>query len=188
MRELVTARVAHFLAAMTACATLAAASPAHAQESPAPRTTRGLPFIVTGAVTFGATWAASYAAFVGAEIGQLKQCNDATAAAQGHRGFDALSYDINEAVACTEKPAEHYLWVPAAGPWITLSRGQFTGAQRAVLVADGIAQGAGLALLAYGVYLQATSRAQVETPRSSAFRLHPGAGPSIAGLTLSASF
>lgn len=134
--------------------------------------------IVTGALLLGASYLPSYAAWLTDSIQQI-QCLDT------HNGWSLFS---------CQHVTERSLWIPLAGPWMTLSSGQipggqWTGEQRTLLVADGIAQDVGFAVLAYGV-LRKLASAQ-RTPHAeapAAVVVRPGAGTAMAGLTVAASF
>jgi hypothetical protein len=85
--------------------------------------------------------------------------------------------------------SERSLVVPLVGPWTTLASGQapggqWTAGQKTVLVADGLAQDLGFALLAYGAIRQLTiprHAGAAEPP--PAVTVEPGAGTAMAGVT-----
>jgi len=70
----------------------------------------------------------------------------------------ALSYLVSSYVATTsypdddgkERSSRHPLWVPLAGPFLTLDAGRSTG-ENTALVLDGLVQCGGLALMIYGL-------------------------------------
>ena len=171
------------LAAMlTACA-VGAPARAAAQEPPAVERdtgpspsspTAGPPVaLITGAVLLGAAYAPSYAAWLGQAI-QQTQC---LSTAQGWAVF-----------SCSHV-SERTLVVPLVGPWTTLVSGQLPGGQwtvgqKAVLVADGLAQDLGLALAAYGaIRLLTMPRPARAAEAPPAISVQPGAGTAMAGVT-----
>lgn len=158
--------------AVVAACLLCATATASAQETPA--ATAGPPVaLITGAVLLGAAYAPSYAAWLGQSILQT-QC---LSTAQGWAIF-----------SCSHV-SERTLVIPLVGPWTTLVSGQppggqWTAGQKAVLVADGLAQDVGFALAAYGAIRQLTMRrptGAAEPP--PAITVQPGAGTAIAGVT-----
>jgi len=158
-------------AVVTACF-LCAAATAAAQE--APPATAGPPVaLVTGAVLLGASYAPTYAAWLGQSI-QQTQC---------------LSTAQGWAIFSCGHTSERTLVVPLVGPWTTLVSGQapggqWTAGQKTVLVADGLAQDVGFVLAVYGAVRQLTMRrtaGPAEPP--PAITVEPGAGTAIAGVT-----
>jgi hypothetical protein len=164
---------------------------ASAQETSPARPAPALPYVVSGAVLLGSSWAASYAAWLDSEIRQTVQCNNALASAQAHQAdpdWGGLGYQLDAIGVCGSPPADRNLWIPLAGPWMTLAQEGYGSVARAFLVADGVAQGAGLALMAYGLL-----RRFAESPRSGdtttpSILVQPGAGTSTAGLTVLGRF
>ncbi|HEY3822791.1 MAG TPA: hypothetical protein VGL81_36755 [Polyangiaceae bacterium] len=135
-------------------------------------------FLVTGAVLFGASYGASYTAYVGDSMKQVQCLNSQT-------GWGIFS---------CQHTADRLLPIPVAGPWMTLAGSQpdgarWTGAQQALFAADGVAQGVGVALLVYGVVRQLVPprSPHVEAP-GSAMTLRPGAGSAPMGLTAALTF
>ena len=167
------------------------ATGASAQETPPSRPVPRLPYVVSGAVLFGSSWAASYAVWLNSEVRQVVQCNSAMATAQAHQAdasWGGLGYELNAIAVCGSRPVEQYLWVPVAGPWVTLAHGQFDGASQTLLVADGVAQGVGLALMAYGLLRRVAAPVASEGTEVPRVLVQPGAGTTPAGLTLVGRF
>jgi hypothetical protein len=176
-----------FAALATACALSAAGAAAAQEVAPAPAehptespasSSSSSAIIVTGAVLFGAAYVPSYFAAV-TDMLEQAQC------LATHNGWAIFSCD---------HVADRLLWIPLAGPWVTLSSGQppggpWTGEQKALLVADGIAQDVGFAVLAYGVVrkVMAVHRPPpAEAP--PAIVVQPGAAAAMAGLTVVGRF
>ena len=167
------------------------ATRAAAQETSPSRPAPWLPYVVSGAVIFGSSWAASYAVWLNSEVRQVVQCNGAMATAQAHQAdanWSGLGYELNAIAVCGSRPVEQYLWVPVAGPWVTLAHGQLDGASQTLLVADGVAQGAGLALMAYGLLRRVAAPVASEGTEVPPLLVQPGVGTSAAGLTVIGRF
>jgi hypothetical protein len=152
---------------------------------------------VVGALLFGIPWAASWAISMRAMLKHAADCGSASDAADA---ADAASYrssspdaaaraiqaDVNQIVVCGEQPAERSLWVPLAGPWLTLSAGSWSGAQRVALAADGVAQAAGIGLLVWGIVEGASGRGDA-TGEAAKLEVRPLVGASN-GVSLVARF
>jgi hypothetical protein len=167
----------------TACALVGVTAMARAQTLPAEPepvrpTSSGTSAIVAGAVLFGAAYAPSYVAWLTDSIQQV-QC---------------LSTQTGWGIFSCNHVTDRMLVIPLAGPWMTLSSGQvaggtWTGEQKALLVADGIAQDVGLAVLAYGVVQRLVLSPRMLRPEPpAAVTVRPGAGTAVAGLTVVADF
>ncbi|MGD0528468.1 MAG: hypothetical protein ABSE49_25250 [Polyangiaceae bacterium] len=160
------------LAAMVGACVLAASATAVAQETAAPAASPPVA-LVTGAVLLGVAYVPSYAAWLGQAL-QQTQC---LGTAQGWGIF-----------SCNHV-SERTLALPLVGPWTTLASGQlpggqWTGGQKAVLVADGVAQDLGFALAAYGaIRLLTAPRHPGPAEPPPAVTLEPGAGRAMAGVT-----
>jgi hypothetical protein len=175
-----------FAALATACALSAAGAAAAQEVAPAPAEHPTEPpssalsnaAIVTGAVLFGASYVPSYFAAV-TDLLEQAQC------LATHNGWAIFSCD---------HVTDRLLWIPVAGPWMTLSSGQppggqWTGEQKALLVADGIAQDVGFAVLAYGVVRKLMAlRRPLPVEPAPAIVVQPGAAAAMAGLTVVGRF
>jgi hypothetical protein len=186
------------LSALVTASPAALAQETRAQETPAPAShvLAPSPLIVGGALLFGLSWTASSSVSLGASIRHWNQCTDAQNAANAANSrvtslstdLTALSANINAIAVCDTQPASASLWIPVAGPWVTLSNGSWNGLQQAALVADGVAQAAGLAVLAWGL-LEGPLASHPSTPTDApAIEVRPGAQSSPAGLTVIGRF
>jgi hypothetical protein len=169
------------LAAVVATCAFGATATAAAQGTPTERDTGPAPSspiaagppvaVVAGAVLLGVSYAPSYAAWLGQAIQQ-------THCLSTQQGWGIFSCD---------HVSERTLVVPLVGPWTTLASGQapggqWTAEQKTVLVADGLAQDLGFALLAYGAIRQLTRHAGPPEPPPT-ITVEPGAGTATAGVT-----
>jgi hypothetical protein len=165
---------------------------AASQESPRPKTS---PVLVTGAVLFGASWLTSEGVALGSLIRWQVECNaaqNAASAANAHvtsfqSEVTAAEANVNEIITCGSQPQERDLWIPLAGPWVTLAQGPWNGVQTATLVADGVAQAAGIVMIAYGLLSGQLAKRPTAT-EAPGIVIRPGAGTSAAGLTMVAQF
>jgi hypothetical protein len=148
-------------------------APAAAEESAAERANdRGVPLMALGAALFTTSYGISLAIGVTATAEYVTRCPGS-----GPR-------PLGEAIACLDSPATMHLMVPIAGPFQTLAESRHAdAADRALLVADGVAQIAGVVLAGIGMaqYID-QSRARRPPPAKSAVRVVPsGAGVVVLG-------
>jgi hypothetical protein len=128
---------------------------------------RGVPLMTTGAALFGASYGISLAIGVTATAEFVTRCPGS-----GPR-------PLAEAIACLEPPATMHLMVPVAGPFQTLVETRNAdAADRALLVADGVAQIAGIVLAGIGMAQYIDGRAHRAAPPKSAVRVVPN-GPGL---------
>jgi hypothetical protein len=155
-----------------ACALALAAflhsSSAAAEERPAED---GVPLMTAGAALFSTSYAISLAIGVHATADFIGRC--------GGDGPRPLA----EAIACLDPPSTMHLMVPIAGPFRALAETRDADAgDRALLVADGIAQISGVILAGIGMAQYIDGRARRTEPAKSSVRVAPrGAGLVVIG-------
>lgn len=122
--------------------------------------------MVTGAVSIGVGWMASWIIWFGSI---------------------SCSGSIINPVCGSASPA---LWVPIAGPWIALSDPYLSTGAAALIVVDGIVQLAGLVMITAGVAVQRRVVILEEYSHARApvtLSLVP-AGPGLGGISLVGTF
>ncbi len=123
--------------------------------------------VIGGAVTFGVSWlaTATYAATLRAQEEQEAFWND-------HEHDDGPG-------------DEAALYIPLAGPWIALGTMDPDEGQRGALIASGVVQAGGMAMLIAGV---AAKQTVLVRHGNTTVGLTPALGPSHNGFVLSGSF
>lgn len=129
---------------------------------PGTRVRKGL--IIGGAVTFGVSWLA--AAGYGVHLANER---------------DAGAWRRDDG----ETPDEAVLFIPVAGPFIALGTLEPGRGPAAALIADGIAQVGGLAMLAAGIFAKETVLVKSD---AAEVQLAPTVGPTGSGVALLGSF
>jgi hypothetical protein len=161
------------LGAALALALLFSASKASAEERPPER---GVPLMATGAALYATSYGISLGIGIAATADYVARC--------GHDG----PRPWNEAFACLEAPSTMHLMIPVAGPFRALAEMRNgDAADRALLVADGIAQITGIVLAGIGMaqYIDGKGR-RSEAKAESVVRVAPlhtnrGAGLVVLG-------
>jgi hypothetical protein len=121
------------------------------EEAGDPKDKRGTGLLVAGGVAFGGAYAASYVAAMYALVKHQVDCESARRdAAAAPPGIERATRGLDASITCILPPAERHLFVPIAGPFMTLGEGRHGAGAIALLVADASAQIAGLGLVAIG--------------------------------------
>src|SRR5687767_14295163 len=157
------------------------ASAEEAAVPPKPRSSQAVPVLATGAALLTLSWPASAAVAFDAAVGYRRRCEQAQGARDANPTIDGLGLAVQAIIVCSEKPPERHLVHPVVGPWLTLAEGRWSSAQTTLLVADGIAQGLGVALMAAGLIKLTTERSPHEGPRFSV-------SPTLGGINAVAVF
>jgi hypothetical protein len=149
-------------------------SSAAAEERPAEH---GVPLMTTGAALFSTSYAISLAIGVHATADFFARCGGG-----GPRPFA-------EALACLDAPSTMHLMVPIAGPFRALAEMRDAdAADRALLVADGVAQIAGVVLAGIGMAQYIDGRRKSAEPAKSSIRVAPSSGGRGAGFLVIGTF
>lgn len=164
-----TRRVPRFVLSLTLSAALSMHPGSAAAEEREPE--RGVALMTTGAALFSASYGISLAIGVTATVEFVTRCPGS-----GPR-------PLAEAIACLDSPATMHLMVPIAGPFQTLAETRDADASnRVLLVADGVAQIAGVVLAGIGMAQYVDGRARRPEDAKSAVRVVPsGAGLLMVG-------
>jgi hypothetical protein len=138
---------------------------------PDTRIRKGL--VIGGAVTMGSLWLLSVV--FGAALVSIEETDDELDRISGFQDDTG--------------PEDYYpLFVPVAGPFITIATAQSSGVGTAFLLIDGIAQTGGLAMLIAGIAAQQSYLRPVPQYGEIDIQFAPVVAPGFAGMGLSGSF
>lgn len=162
-----------------------AASPAAAEDAPQRARTSGTTALVAGGLVFGGTYIPSAVAGYASLVKQTVDCDDANrTASRATDGIGAVSASIDAIDVCSRSPAERFLMIPAVGPFLVAGQGDTLGAMRALYIADGALQIAGLATLGYGIVRHLSGHETKPSPITFA----PSANGASVGLSALGTF
>jgi hypothetical protein len=166
------------LGSTLALALLFSSSTACAEDRPPER---GVPLMATGAALYATSYGISLAIGITATADYVARC--------GHDG----PRPWGEALACLDAPSAMHLMIPVAGPFRALAETRNAdAADRALLVADGIAQITGVVLAGIGMaqYIDGKARRpeRAAEKAESAVRVAPLRTNGGAGLVVLGTF